>query len=183
MQQFYCLFLLLITSLAIAEAPVDIKPECKNEAFEVNGKNHPILQGYYIFYGDEFLSSVEFIESLRGIKSCTEVVTKAETRYKRLEYFSEQTQKIQEPYKDYFIKKIIETNSKNNLSSKTIVVQQDIDQLVNTSGLSATEACAVVYGQWSWAAIDYSAKFSNRINHDLLDCGDMPLKTRHLTKP
>lgn len=165
----------------MAAAPIDTKPECQNEAFEVNGKIHPILQSYYSFYGDETLSAIDWIDSLKSIEACTLVVTKAESRFKRLEFFAQESHKLPEPYKDYFGKKLTSAKTKNDQLVKIKIIQQDIKELVDGTRLSVTEACAVIYGQWSWSASQSSATFSNRMNNELLECKSTPLKVHHVT--
>ena len=182
MQKFLGIFLILTTSISMAAAPVDTKPECQNKAFEVNGQIHPVIQGYYSFYGDETLRAIEWIESLQSIEACTIVVTKAESRFKRLDFFTQEAQKFPEPYKSYFEKQLTATKTKNGQMVKVKIVQQQVDELVNT-GISASEACAVVYGQWSWAAINSSATFSNRMNNELSECKNPPLKVHHVPNP
>jgi hypothetical protein len=181
-RKFLVLFLTSLTQISMAAAPRDIKPVCSNEAYEVNGERHLVLQIYYSSYGDEALGDFAWIESLKSIPACTSVVTKADSKFKRLEAFARESQNFTDPYKKYFTHRVTVVPSKIDQLSKAKILQQDIDKLVNEQGISVTEACAVEYGQWSWAAINSTVIFTNRMNSDWAECKNTPLNVIHPPK-
>ena len=177
--RFPLLLLALLSVTSRAAEPVYTEPPCNKVAIQLNDGSAPILatDSYFAYHFDYALSSLQRLETLATIDTCSSIVQRLESPYRRRKSLRELAEASPEPYRNELLHKLHRPQSSSGTAWMLQSLNSEHEALVQQSSISATEACAVLWGRLSNSQSDHSVTAENRIRVELPQCLIAPTKT------